>query len=426
MMLIDGAGRVIETESCKVGFRRVDIKNGQLLVNGRSVLLKGVNRHEHDPDDGRVVGLDRMEQDIRLLKQKNINAVRTSHYPDHPLWYDLCDQYGLYLIDEANLETHGIRGLLTNDPAWHGAFVERAVRMVERDKNHPSVIIWSLGNESGSGPNHGAMAGWMHDYDVTRPIHYEGAADTPADRAYVDMQSRMYATVWDLEAMLANEADSRPIVLCEYSHAMGNSVGNLKKYWDLIESNDQLIGAFIWDWVDQGLRKESADGKEFWAYGGDYGDVPNNGNFCGNGLVGPDRKPNPHLHEVKKVYQYIKVAPLDLTADRVSIRNTYSFQSLDTVDAFWELSVDGQVLQQGKLSQLSLPPDGQQDVTIPFTRPMLQAQREYWLKLTFKLAKDTLWARQGHTVAWEQFKIPFEVSPVPSVDLAAMSALTLD
>ncbi len=425
LSLHDADGKVVEAESCKVGFRKVEIKDGQLLVNGRSIKLFGVNRHEHDPDHGRAVPLGRMIQDIKLLKQNNINAVRTSHYPDDPQWYELCDLYGIYLIDEANLETHGQGGYLSNVPTWHSAFVDRAVRMVERDKNHPSVIIWSLGNESGCGPNHAAMAAWIRDYDPTRPIHYEGAVGDPRDPYYVDMRSRMYARIHEIVRMATDPRDERPMVLCEYAHAMGNSVGNLKEYWDAIRTHKRLIGGFIWDWVDQGLRKYDDDGSMFWAYGGDFGDNPNDGNFCCNGLVQPDRKPNPSLHEVKKVYQRIHVTPVDTAAGVVSIANEYDFVGLDFVDVTWELTCDGAVIQKGELPRLTAAAGDIQHVKIPFTAPTPDRAAEYWLKVSFALAEDHRWGPKGHVVAWDQFKVPVE-TPEPTVaDLRLMPDVTL-
>lgn len=424
--LKDGDGRVVEAQSCKVGFREIEIADGRLFVNGRSVTLFGVNRHEHDPDYGRAIPRSRMIEDIKLLKQNNLNAVRTSHYPDDPAWYDLCDEYGIYLIDEANLETHGLGGQLSNDPRWHGAFVERAIRMVERDKNHPSIIMWSLGNESGCGPNHAAMAGWIHDYDPTRPIHYEGAQGEPRDPDYVDVISRMYPTIEELVRLGMSQADDRPVVMCEYAHAMGNSVGNLKEYWDAVRSNKRLIGGFIWDWVDQGLRKKTPDGTSYWAYGGDFGDKPNDGNFCCNGIIQPDRRPNPSLHEVKKVYQRIQVTPVDVASGKFRIRNEYDFVSLDFVDIFWELMAEGDILDSGKLAKLALGPEEEQKVTIPFVKPTLKEGTEYFLKISFALAQDTRWAKRGHVVAWEQFKVPFEVGAVQKADVAVMAALKLD
>jgi beta-galactosidase len=425
LTLKNAEGETIEAESCRVGFRKVEIKDGQLFVNGRSIKLFGVNRHEHDPDHGRAIPVSRMIQDIKLLKQHNINAVRTSHYPDDPTWYDLCDQYGIYLIDEANLESHGLKGYLSNVAGWHNAFVERAIRMVERDKNHPSVIFWSLGNETGCGPNHAAMSAWIKEYDPTRPIHYEGAAGNPVDYPYVDMISRMYARIPQIIRLATDPVDDRPMVLCEYAHAMGNSVGNLKEYWDAIRSHKRLIGGFIWDWADQGLRKKDPDGKEFWAYGGDFGDKPNDGNFCCNGLVQPDRKPNPSLYEVKKVYQRIHVLPVDILDGKFRILNEYDFLNLDSTDIRCEVSADGRVIQKGTLPKLPLPPGAQRNLQINFNKTNLQPGAEYWIKIIFTLAADTSWARQGHILAWDQFKIPFDVPPALVVDPNTIPALTM-
>jgi beta-galactosidase len=425
LLLKNSDGKVVEIESCRVGFREIEIKEGQLFVNGKSIKLFGVNRHEHDPDHGRAIPVSRMIQDIKLLKTHNLNAVRTSHYPDDPTWYDLCDEYGIYLIDEANLETHGVGGFFSNVPAWNTAFMERAIRMVERDKNHPSVIFWSLGNESGCGPNHSAMAAWIHYYDPTRPVHYEGAAARPHDPYYVDMISRMYARIPEIIRLATDPDDNRPMVLCEYSHAMGNSVGNLKEYWDAIRSHKRLIGGFIWDWADQGLRKTDADGREFWAYGGDFGDNPNDGNFCCNGLVQPDRRPNPSLYEVKKVYQRISVTAIEPLVGSVNIRNEYDFTNLDFVNILWELTEDGTTIQKGMLPKLPLAPGDDKQINIPFEEPNLQPGAEYWLKISFALADDAPWAERGHVVAWEQFKIPFDTPLAPSVDIAAMPPLKL-
>ena len=426
LTLNDAANKVVEAESCRIGFRRIEVKDGRVFINGRAILFYGVNRHEHDPDHGRAVPVSRMIQDIMILKQHNINAVRTSHYPDSPVWYDLCDKFGIYLVDEANLESHELRGYLSNVPAWHGAFVERAIRLVERDKNHPSVIFWSLGNETGCGPNHAAMAAWIKDYDPTRPIHYEGAVANPRDPYYVDVMSRMYPKIPELIKLGNRPNEDRPMIMCEYAHAMGNSVGNLKEYWDAIRSEKRLIGGFIWDWADQGLRKKSADGKEFWAYGGDYGDIPNDGNFCCNGLVQPDRKPNPSLYEVKKVYQQIHVTPVDLASGTVSISNDYKFQKMDFVDILWELVADGKVVQAGQLDKMPFEPETSGEVTIPFTRPEVADGREYHLKITFALAVDTPWADKGHVVAWDQFAMPFKSGVVKELDVSAMGDLNLE
>jgi len=427
LTLIDANGDTIEAESCKVGFRKVELKNERLLINGREVLLYGVNRHEAHPDLGDYIPLEHMILDIKLMKQNNINAVRTCHYPDDPKWYDLCDKYGIYLIDETNLETHGIAGLLSNDPKWHAAFVQRAIRVVERDKNHPSVIFWSLGNESGCGPNHAAMAGWIHDYDPTRYIHYEGAQDHPADPPYVDMRSRMYDTIWLLSEKLENKIDRRPIILCEYCYARGNALGSIQDYWDLIEKPNRLIGGFIWDWADKALRAHDSEGKMYYTYGGDYGpsDIPSDGSMVCNGIVGPDRQPEPELCETKKVYQQIKAEPVDLARGTIKIRNKYDFLSLDFVDISWEMTVDDQVLQSGRLPRMSLASHAEQQVTVPFERPQLKPGAEYWLKITSTLADDTSWADRGHVLAWDQYKLPFDVPPVAEANTEDMQSLKL-
>ncbi|HIJ70495.1 MAG TPA: hypothetical protein HPP87_03930 [Planctomycetes bacterium] len=357
LTLVDDKGKIVEAKSCKVGFREIEIKNKTLYINGKKVKLYGVNRHESHPDYGDTIPLESMLQDIKLLKQCNINAVRTSHYPDDPKWYDLCDKYGIYLIDETNIETHGTIGYLTNRSEWHQAYVERAIRVVERDKNHPSVIFWSLGNESGSGPNHAAMAGRIHNYDTTRYVHYEGAQDKPTDPPYVDMHSRKYYSIWQLEEAVKNPAYHLPIIQCESSYARGNAIGNFKEYWYVYEKYDCLIGAFIWDWADKALRKHDDSGNMYWAYGGDYGPpgTPSDGTMVCNGIVNADRNPEPEYYEVKKVYQRIRVEPVDLQKGKVIIHNKYDFTTLDFVDIFWWLTTDDKVLQKGRLPKLSLP-----------------------------------------------------------------------
>jgi len=424
LTLKDSKGKIIEVERCNFGFRKVELKGGQLLVNGKAILLKGVNRHEHDPDHGRAIPLSRMIQDIKLLKQNNINAVRTSHYPDDPKWYEICDKFGLYLINEANIESHAIRHhpykALGSKPEWKKAHMDRTISMVERDKNHPSVIVWSLGNEAGDGTNFDATSAWIHQRDPSRLVHYAGCGE----RAITDIVCPMYAPIKRI-VKYAKVEQKRPLILCEYAHAMGNSVGNLQDYWDVIEKYKHLQGGFIWDWADQALRKETTDGREFWAYGGDYGDIPNDDNFLCNGIVQPDRKANPSLYEVKKVYQYIKAEPIDPIKGKVRVRNKYDFVSLDFVDISWELTADGEMLQEGKLPKMSLAAKKEQEVTIPLQRPELEAGVEYWLKIIFTLADDTLWAGRGHVVAWDQFKIPFDVPPRPEADVDAMAELQL-
>ena len=407
LSLKDSAGNVVEAESARVGFREVEVRDGRFLLNGRPIRLYGVDRHEHDPDTGQYVPYERMVQDVELLKRLNIDAVRTSHYPNDPKWYELCDRYGIYLIDEANLETHGVTGRLTNDPQWLQAFVGRAVGMVERDKNHPSVLLWSLGNESGMGPNHAAMAGWIHANDPTRPVHYEGAAAKPRDPAWVDVISRMYTRLPELDAMAQDTSDARPIMLCEYAYARGNAVGNLKEYWDLIESRDRLMGAFIWDWVDKAFRKKDGQGREYWAYGGDYGDVPNDGTMVANGIVLPDRRPEPEAFEVQKVYQRIDTTAVDAAAGRLRVKNDYDFRPLDFVEVAWEVAEDGRVLRRGTAAAPSLGPKLEGDLVLPLgplPRPATGAER--FLNVRYALRQDAPWAKKGHVVAWEQFALP--------------------
>lgn len=415
-------GSILEVESCRVGFRQVEIRDGRFWVNGVPIYLKGVNRHEHDPDTGHTISVESMIRDIRLMKQFNFNAVRTSHYPNDPRWYELCDQYGLYLIDEANLESHGIWDTPSKDPLWREAFVARAIRMVERDKNHPSVVIWSLGNESGHGPNHAAMADWIHRREPTRPVHYESAHHEP----YVDIVSTMYPSIDRLIEFATREGEERPFVMCEYAHSMGNSTGNLQEYWDTIRSHRRLIGGFIWDWVDQGLRRRTPEGVEWFAYGGDFGDLPNDGAFCCNGLVSPDRDPHPALWEHKKVVQPVSVTPVDLAAGIIEVRNGYDFADLSGLRGSWTLSADGAILQQGELPRLSLRPGERQRVTVPLSQPDLRPGTEYWLDISFALAEAAPWAEQGHEVAWEQFRMPYAVPAGPRVEPAAMSALRLE
>lgn len=422
LSLKDPSGAVLEVQTCRVGFRQVELKDGQIQVNGVPILIKGVNRHEHDPDTGHAVTLESMIQDVRLMKQFNINAVRTSHYPNDPRWYDLCDRYGIYVLDEANIESHGVWDRLAKDPEWEMAFLERAMRMVERDKNHPCVLVWSLGNESGYGPHHDAMARWIRERDPTRLLHYHTAENTPI----VDVLGPMYPSVDDLVAMAQEPDETRPIVMCEYAHSMGNSTGNLLEYWQAVEQHQRLQGGFIWDWVDQGLRQVTDSGEPWFAYGGDFGDEPNDGHFCINGLIWPDREPQPALWEHKKVLEPVRVEPVDLLRGKVRITNRYSFLDLHDLDISWRLSADGKELESGQLPRLSTPAGDSEEVTIPFHQPELAPGSEYWLTLSFSLARDTLWADRGHEVAWAQFELPLDVPPGPKLVWEEMPALELE
>ncbi len=416
LTLKDDQDRVVQVSTCRVGFRDVEIKNGLLRVNGKVVTLKGVNRHEHDPDTGHTVSTESMIRDIRLMKQFNINAVRTSHYPNDSRWYDLCDQYGLYVIDEANIESHGMGygpQSLAKDPAWQKAHLHRTRRMVERDKNHPSIIIWSLGNEAGNGVNFMATYDWIKRRDPTRPVQYEQAHLTDRN---TDIRCPMYAKIGQIVAYARDNPD-RPMILCEYAHAMGNSVGNLQDYWDAIEAYEHLQGGFIWDWVDQGLSQPIASPREltgegsplfagdtFFAYGGDFGDVPNDGNFCMNGLVQPDRRPNPHLWEVKKVYQNVKMTMPDPSKPILKVRNEYLFTDLAAFTARWVVRVDGQIAQGGSLGHVDVQPNGENTLSIPVDFASLPPG-ESMLTVAFVQDQETSWAPPNHRVAWEQFPL---------------------
>jgi beta-galactosidase len=426
--LTDSDGSIVQAVSTDVGFREVEITNGQLLVNGVAVLIKGTNRHEHDPDTAHVMTTEGMIRDILLMKQHNINAVRTSHYPDVPEWYDLTDRYGLYIIDEANIESHGIGydsdKTLGNKPEWGKAHLDRTISMVERDKNHPSIIIWSLGNEAGDGVNFTANADWIRERDPSRPVHYERAELGPNTDIYCPMYERIPDIV-----EYAKTYDDRPLILCEYSHAMGNSNGNLKDYWDAIYKYERLQGGFIWDWVDQGLRQPIPGRPDefYFAFGGDFepDGVYHDDNFLMNGLVSADRVPHPGLLELNKVYQYITAEPVDLAQGAIEITNGFAFIDLTGFDGSWELEGDGEVLASGQLPALDLAPNESRAVTLPL--PMIDPQPgvEYWLNLSFRLAEDSSWAEKGHEVAWEQFKLDLE-TPALAFDTAAMPPLAVE
>lgn len=415
--LLDPAGEVLETQTCRTGFRRVEVRGRELLVNGQPVLFKGVNRHEHEDRRGKAVTLDSMIADIRLMKQFNFNAVRTCHYPNDPRWYDLCDEYGLYVIDEANIEAHALYDRLCNDPQWTQAFVDRGQRMVERDKNHPSVILWSLGNETGYGPNHDAMAGWIRGTDPTRPLHYEGAITRNwyGGHRATDIVCPMYPAVDRIAAYANDPHGDRPLIMCEYAHSMGNSTGNLKEYWDTIESHHGLQGGFIWDWVDQGLTKVDARGQEYWAYGGDFGDTINDFNFCINGLIWPDRTPHPAMDECKKVFQPVAVREVDLKTGRVEISNKRFFADLSDLELVWQIKADGQVLQEGALALPDIGPQTAAPVQLPYTLPAPAPATDHWLNVFFRLKQAAAWADTGYEIGWEQFQLP----------VAAESAITL-
>ena len=396
--LFDKEGREIEAIKQSIGFRTVEIKNAQLLVNGKPIYIKGVNRHEHDPDLGRTMTRELMIKDIKIMKQNNINAIRLSHYPNDRRFYQLANELGMYIVDEANLESHGIRDVIPKSlPEWMDQTHDRMRNTLEASKNHPSIIMWSLGNEAGFGDTHRNMAKYVRSRDLSRPIMYEQAFED----AVVDVVSPMYASINAMEAYAKNNP-YRPYIQCEYAHAMGNSVGNFKDYWETFEKYDVLQGGFIWDWVDQGLRKTSDDGKEFWAYGGDFGDEPNSGNFSINGLVTPDRKPNPHLAEVKKVYQEVATT---LSQDQASlnIRNKYIFRDLSHLKAHYEILKDGIVVESGSFTMPSVKPGETGIVANPAYGFNMAPDSEYFLNIKYTLNGDTPWASADHELASEQF-----------------------
>ena len=431
LTLYNPQGEPLQVLSGKIGFRQVEIRGRELLVNGQAVLFKGVNRHEHDDRTGKTIDESTMIADIKLMKQFNFNAVRNSHYPNHPRWYELCDEYGLYLIDEANIEAHALYDRLCSDPQWAHAFMERGQRMVQRAKNHACIILWSLGNESGYGPNHDALAGWIRGTDSTRPLHYEGAISRSHGQDWhdgarvTDVVCPMYPQVREIEAYGADQSGERPLIMCEYAHSMGNSTGNLKEYWQAIKKYHGLQGGFIWDWVDQGLLKRDDQGNSYWAYGGDFGDTINDVNFCINGLIWPDRTPHPAMYEAKKIFQPLAIKAVDLAAGQVEISNEQDFCGMDALVGRWEVAVDGRVVQEGTLPPLDIPPGGSRLITLPLQPLDLGPGQEPFLMIRFALAGDTSWAAAGHEIAWEQFPLPASIPPPSPRPLDQLPALQL-
>ncbi|MCB1691887.1 MAG: DUF4981 domain-containing protein [Pseudomonadales bacterium] len=407
--LRDPQGEILECTRIHTGFRRVQIENRELLVNGKAVLIKGVNRHDHSDETGKVLDETLMRLDIETMKRHNINAVRTSHYPNDPLFYDLCDEYGLYVVDECNVEAHHHYQQLGTDPAWAIAFMARLVRMVERDKNHPSIIMWSMGNETGFGPHHAAMAAWAREYDPSRPIHNENAICEQAVRQMwdenphgTDVVCPMYPSVDDIITFAKSGTDPRPLIMCEFAHAMGNSCGNLKEYWDAVEHYKGLQGGFIWEWLDHGL-KEAANGIPYWAYGGDYGERVHDANFVCDGLCFPDRTPHTSLIEYKKLIQPIAVTRV--RGNTFRFHNKQWFSGLDAYRCSWELLENGETCEQGNLTLPDIAPQQTADLTIDYERPRLSAGAELSIVFTFTLASATSWAPEGHVVAWEQVQL---------------------
>ena len=424
IIMLKNEDGIVEVIKQDVGFRTIEIKNSTLLVNGKYVYMKGANLHEHNPVTGHVLDKETMLLDIKTMKENNLNAVRTSHYPQPELWYELCNKYGLYIIDEANIESHGMGYgdfSLAKDISWKEAHLFRTQNMFERDKNQPCIITWSLGNEAGNGVNFQATYDYLKSVDLTRPVQYEGARL----ESNTDIFCPMYARIEHMEKYALSEP-SKPLIQCEYAHAMGNSVGNFQDYWDLIEKYDVLQGGFIWDWVDQGLLTTNENGEEYWAYGGDFGPdtVPSDGNFCNNGLVDPDRGVKPHLLEVKKVYQNIGFDAVDLKNGIISIKNKYSFLNLSEFDFAWEVIGDGMVVDNGKINNIELAPGKNAKLAIKFTvepKPGV----EYFLTIKATLKNDWSLVAAGTEMAAEQFELTV-FKPVSKINTSAFATLKLD
>ncbi|WP_413727863.1 beta-galactosidase [Sodalis sp. RH19] len=412
--LRDGRGALVEAEAYDVGFRRVEIRDGLLRLNGQPLLIRGVNRHEHHPAHGQVMDEETMRRDILLLKQNNFNAVRCSHYPNHPLWYRLCDRYGLYVVDEANIETHGMEPMsrLADDPAWFAAFSERVTRMVQCNGNHASIIIWSLGNESGHGATHDALYQWVKAHDPSRPVQYEGGG---ANTRATDILCPMYARVdedqpfpavpkWSIKKWIGLPDEQRPLILCEYAHAMGNSLGGFAAYWRAFRQHPRLQGGFIWDWADQALERQDGEGRMFWAYGGDFGDTPNDRQFCLNGLVFPDRTPHPALVEAKHQQQFFQFRLLDTRPLKIDVASEYLFRASDNELLRWTLECDGDPLLSGA-TPLRLAPGQHAALTLGDLPPQAEKAGEWYLRVSVEQPAATPWSPAGHQTAWAHWKL---------------------
>ena len=415
MELLSSAGEVLEVISSRIGFREVEIRNGQLLFNGKAIDIKGTNRHEFDPDRGRALTRESMIRDIVLMKRLNINAVRTCHYPNDPLWYSLCDEYGLYVMDEANVESHDLwanrKYYIGEKPEWKAAWVDRGVTMVMRDRNHPSIFSWSMGNETGWGANFDAMYKAIKALDPGRPIHYESKTPAYANvLSRYDIISTMYPTLNDIVSLM-NQDPSRPVIICEYAHSMGNGLGNFKKYWDLFYKYPRLQGGFNWDWVDQALR---ADGT-----GDGYWNVVNyvDGANVNDGLINPDRIPQPETHEFKKIIQNIRVR--SISDGKLLINNLNFFTDLRNVRMEWEVIRNGYSVRSGSVEELNVNPQDSAEVSIPLSGELLQQDGEYFLNLVFRTKTDLPYAARGFDIASEQIHLKGQVPAIPVAGVSA-------
>ena len=424
--LRDNSGSIVEAIAQSIGFRRIAVENGQLIVNGKAITLRGVNRHEHHPQTGRVLDDATMLKDVTLLKQLNFNAVRTSHYPNDPRWYELTDRYGIYVVDEANIESHAYMGRgkdlgpehwLGNKPYFEASHLARVSRMVERDKNHASIILWSLGNEAGLGTAFEKAAAWVKQRDESRVVSYEGTGQTEGHdpRDFIDLYTPMYDRVAEMRDYLDNDP-KKAIILYEYAHAMGNSLGGFAEYWDLIWSEPMAQGGFIWDWVDQTFLEHKADGTPYWAYGGDYNEGRNDGNFLANGIVQPDRTLNPHAYEASKIMQPVAFHAEDIGTGRLVVENRHDFIDLAELAFSWLIEADGDVVAMGSLPDLATGPGESDAISIDWPGIAPQPGKEYFLTVR-AVAKDNYQALvpPGQVVAWEQFQLPWGIDAVAEV-----------
>ncbi|MEM1107326.1 MAG: glycoside hydrolase family 2 TIM barrel-domain containing protein [Planctomycetota bacterium] len=413
--------QAVEHVSCRVGFRRVEVRDRKLLINGQPVMIRGVNRHEHDPVTAKALSTESMVRDILLMKQHNFNAVRNAHYPNDRRWYELCDQYGLYVVDEANVEAHANYDTICRDPRWHDAFVDRAMNMVKRTKNHPSIILWSLGNESGYGENHDAMATWIRAYDPSRPLHYEGAvrdtwkqittAKEPIGRHVTDVICPMYSEIAEMIAWSERGLDDRPYIPCEYQHAMGNSNGCLQDYWDAFEKYDGLQGGFIWEWIDHGLKKTTPEGEDYFAYGGDFGEKIHDSEFVCDGLIGADREPHPAMADCHKVQQPVGFKLSKPRKGRLKVANKQYFTDLSWLGFRWSIEVDGKRTADGTFKPGKVAPQDSGAVSLGYDLDKLP-EGEAFLMVEAVTNAKTDWCTKGHLVAWEQFALPSKAAAV--------------
>jgi beta-galactosidase len=405
--LLDVNGNVIDSTDQWIGFRRIEIVRGDLLVNGKRIMIQGVNRHDHHPDRGKAVTLQDMRDDVVAMKQHNINAVRCAHYPNDPRFLDICDELGLYVVDEANIESHAWITSLCHDSSYRATWLARVSRMVERDKNHPSVIMWSLGNESGYGSVHDAAAAWVRSYDPSRIIHYEGAIFHTnwfdGGMAATDVVAPMYAPIAAIEMYGKSKQRVRPLIMCEYSHAMGNSNGSLSDYWKVFDHTPGLQGGFIWEWKDHGLRQLLPNGKERFAYGGQFGDAPHDGNFVADGLMHADLTPHPAMREVAWVHRPVAAQLVGPKSDPViELKNRQAFRDVSWLSAAYEVVVDGVVKRKGKLALAGLAAGKTKRIKVPSIRGLSGDIR---INVTWKTKRAEPWCDRGHVVAWDQLAV---------------------